>query len=66
MGDRIALAQGMWLGTRGVLTKDEVVSRFGSVTPAGNAVLTFAAAGTTVVLVGVGTLDGLGDHIILL
>ena len=61
--DQIALAQGMWFATDGVLTEDQVVTRFGRLTAQGDAILDFALAGTTVVLVGAGTLDGLADHI---
>ena len=65
-GDVIGLGRGMWTGTAGVLTAAQVVQRFGSITAVGDAVLNFAAAGTTVVIVGAGTLDGLSDHILIL
>lgn len=65
-GDTIALAQGMWFASAGVLTEEEVISRFGSVNPKGDVTLTFGAAGTSVALIGHWTLDGLADHIILL
>ena len=62
-GDTLALARGLWTGTR---TAEQVVSAFGSVNAAGDAVLTFAAADTTIVIVGAGTLDGLADQITIL
>ncbi|UXU81466.1 hypothetical protein GB880_003435 [Paracoccus sp. SMMA_5_TC] len=43
-----------------------MVQTFGRITPAGDAVLAFAAAGTTVVVVGAGSLEGLADHILIL
>jgi hypothetical protein len=64
-GDTLALAPGLWQGA-GALTAEQVVSRFGSVNAAGDAVLTFTAAETTIVIVGAGTLDGLADQIIIL
>ena len=65
-GDVLALGRGMQTGTHGVLTAAQVVSTFGTVNAAGDAVLNFAAAGTTVVVVGAGTLAGLEDHILIL
>ena len=65
-GDVIALGRGMWTGTHGPLTAAQVVQTFGRVTATGDAVLEFAAAGTTVVISGAGTLTGLADHILIL
>jgi hypothetical protein len=62
-GDTLALARGLWTGTR---TAEQVVSAFGSVNAAGDAVLSFAAAGTTLIITGAGTLDGLADQIVIL
>ena len=64
-GDVLALGRGMWTGTNGALSATQVVQTFGRVNAAGDAVLDFTAAGTTVVVVGVG-LDGLADHILIL
>jgi Ca2+-binding RTX toxin-like protein len=64
-GDTLALARGLWLGA-GTLSAAQVVTRFGSLNAAGDAVLTFAATDTTIVIVGAGTLDGLADQIIIL
>jgi Ca2+-binding RTX toxin-like protein len=64
-GDVLALGRGMWTGTNGALSAAQVVQTFGRVNAAGDAVLDFTAAGTTVVVVGVG-LDGLADHILIL
>ena len=63
--DSLALARGLWQGA-GALTAAQVVTRFGSVNAAGDAVLNFAAAETTIVITGAGTLDGLADQIIIL
>ncbi|WP_084450796.1 calcium-binding protein [Gemmobacter nectariphilus] len=65
-GDTLALSRGLWTGTHGALTAGQVVDTFGSVNASGDAVLDFAAAGTTVVIVGAGTLDGLADSIVAL
>ena len=65
-GDVIALGRGMWTGTHGALTAQQVVNLFGSVNATGDAVLNFAAAGTTVVIVGAGTLAGLADDLVIL
>jgi len=65
-GDVLALGRWMWTGTHGQLTAAQVVSTFGRVNPAGDAVLDFTAAGTTVVVVGLGSLDGLSDSIVIL
>ena len=65
-GDVIGLGRGMWTGTNGPLTAAQVVQTFGRVSATGDAILDFTAAGTTVVIVGAGTLDGLADHIIIL
>ena len=65
-GDVIALGRGLWTGTHGVLTAQQVLSTFGILTDRGDAVLTFAAAGTTVVIVGTGTLIGLMDDLVIL
>jgi hypothetical protein len=65
--DVLALARGLWTGTAGTLTAAQVVTRFGSVNAAGDAVLNFGtAADTTIVIVGAGTLDGLADQILIL
>lgn len=63
--DVLALAPGLWTATQGGLAAEEVVSRFGSLTGSGDVVLGFDT-GTAIRLVGVGTLDGLADQIILL
>lgn len=65
-GDTVALAQGMWLATAGVLTEQQVVTRFASVNGRGDVILDFGTVGTSVALIGLGTLDGLADHIVLL
>ncbi|WP_323038224.1 calcium-binding protein [Gemmobacter sp.] len=65
-GDVIALGRGLWTGTHGALTAQQVVNLFGSVNASGDAVLNFAAAGTTVVIVGAGTLAGLADDLVIL
>ena len=65
-GDTLALGRGMWTGTHGALTAQQVVNLFGSLNASGDAVLDFTAAGTTVVLIGAGTLDGLADSIVIL
>ncbi|MDX5358312.1 MAG: hypothetical protein LPK12_11325 [Rhodobacterales bacterium] len=65
-GDTLALGRGLWVGTHGALTAQQVVNTFGRITGSGDAVLDFAAAGTTVVVVGAGTLDGLADSIVIL
>ena len=65
-GDVIALGRGMWTGTHGALTAQQVVNLFGSVNASGDAVLNFAAAGTTVVIIGAGTLAGLADDLVIL
>ena len=65
-GDVIALGRGMWTGTHGALTAQQVVNLFGSVNATGDAVLNFAAAGTTVVIIGAGTLAGLADDLVIL
>ncbi len=64
-GDIIALGRGMWTGTHGPLTAAQVVQTFGRVTATGDAILDFAAAGTTVVVVGAGTLAGLEDALLI-
>ena len=64
--DTLALGRGLWTSTHGVLTAQQVVDTFGSVNGAGDAVLSFGTAGTTVVVVGAGTLDGLADSIVIL
>lgn len=65
-GDVIALGRGMWTGTHGALTAQQVVNTFGRVNGTGDAVLDFAGGGTTVVVVGAGTLEGLADSIVIL
>ncbi|WP_028029764.1 calcium-binding protein [Gemmobacter nectariphilus] len=65
-GDTLALGRWIWAATYGTLTAGQVVDTFGSVNASGDAVLDFAAAGTTVVIVGAGTLDGLADSIVIL
>ncbi|MFN3291870.1 MAG: CAP domain-containing protein [Gemmobacter sp.] len=65
-GDVLALGRGMWTGTHGRLTAAQVVQTFGILDASGDAVLAFAAAGTTVVVVGAGSLEGLADHILIL
>ena len=65
-GDVLALGRWMWTGTHGQLTAAQVVNTFGRVNPAGDAVLDFTAAGTTVVVVGLGSLAGLEDNIVIL
>jgi Ca2+-binding RTX toxin-like protein len=64
-GDTLALARGLWLGA-GTLSAAQVVTRFGSLNAAGDAVLNFGTADTTIVIVGAGTLDGLADQITIL
>jgi Ca2+-binding RTX toxin-like protein len=64
-GDTIVLGRGMWSASHGGLTAAQVVQTFGRVNPAGDAILDFTAAGTTVVIVGAGTLAGLEDALIL-
>jgi Ca2+-binding RTX toxin-like protein len=65
-GDTIALGGGMWRTTHGVLNAAQVLDRFGRITPEGDLVLDFAAAGTTVVIVGGAGMDGLADALIIL
>ena len=65
-GDVLALGRGMWTGTHGVLGAAQVVQTFGRVNSTGDAVLDFTAAGTAVVIVGAGTLDGLSGSILIL
>ena len=65
-GDVIALGRGLWTGSHGALTAQQVVNLFGSLNASGDAVLNFAAAGTTVVIVGAGTLAGLADDLVIL
>ena len=65
-GDVLGLGRWMWTGTHGPLTAAQVVQTFGRVTSGGDAVLEFASAGTTVVVVGLGSLDGLADSIVIL
>ena len=65
-GDVLGLGRWMWSGTHGPLTAAQVVQTFGRVTSGGDAVLEFAGAGTTVVVVGLGSLDGLADSIVIL
>jgi len=65
-GDVLALGRGMWTGTHGALSAEQVVQTFGRVTAQGDAVLEFSAAGTTVVMVGAGTLAGLSDSLLIL
>ncbi|MDX5357099.1 MAG: hypothetical protein LPK12_05085 [Rhodobacterales bacterium] len=62
-GDTVALTRWLWSGT---LTAEQVVDTYGRITDAGDAVLDFGAANTSVVLVGAGTLDGLADSIVIL
>ena len=63
-GDVLALARTIWART-GTLTVEEVVSQFGTFNTAGDAVLAFESD-LTIILVGIGTLDGLADQIIIL
>ncbi|WP_323038228.1 M10 family metallopeptidase C-terminal domain-containing protein [Gemmobacter sp.] len=65
-GDVIALGRGLWTGSHGALTAQQVVNLFGSVNASGDAVLNFAAAGTTVVIIGAGTLAGLAEDLVIL
>jgi Ca2+-binding RTX toxin-like protein len=63
--DVLALAPGLWTAMQGSLAAEQVVSRFGRLTGNGDVMLGFDT-GTAILLVGVGTLDGLADQIILL
>ncbi|WP_051294413.1 CAP domain-containing protein [Gemmobacter nectariphilus] len=65
-GDTLALSRWLWAPTHGALTAGQVVDTFGSVNAWGDAVLDFGAAGTTVVIVGAGTLDDLAGSIVIL
>jgi Ca2+-binding RTX toxin-like protein len=65
-GDILALGQSLWRAELGLLRPQEVVSIFGSIHANGHAVLDFGDAGTQVVLVGVTTLDGLWDALLLI
>jgi serralysin len=65
-GDVVALGRGMWTGSHGVLTPAQVVQQFGRVTTEGAVMLDFGTAGTTVLIAGLGTLDGLQDQILIL
>ena len=65
-GDVLALGRWMWTGTHGPLTAAQVVQTFGRVNAGGDAVLDFADAGTWVVLVGLGSLDGLEGSLLIL
>lgn len=65
-GDVIALGRGIWTGTHGPLTAQQVVTIFGRVDPNGDVILDFTGAGTSVVLVGAGSLAGLADDLLIL
>lgn len=65
-GDILALGQALWRTELGLLRPHEVVATFGRLNAFGHATLDFGAAGTQVVLVGVTTLDGLADSILIL
>lgn len=65
-GDVIALGQSLWRADYGLLRPHEVVAMFGRLSSNGHAVLDFGAAGTVVVLMGVTTLDGLEESLLLI
>lgn len=65
-GDLLGLSQSLWLDSHGTLSAGQVISGFGSLDGSGNVVLDFGGAGTSVLLVGVTTLDGLADNLMLL
>lgn len=63
--DRLFLGRGLWEPWLGALTAAEVVETFGRIVNGRNAVLDFGRADAVVVLVGVTTLDGLEDALLL-
>jgi Ca2+-binding RTX toxin-like protein len=64
-GDVLVLNQMMWQAPYGLLRPQEVVEIFGRIGTAGDVVLDFGSIGTQVRLVGVTTLDGLEDGLLL-
>ena len=65
--DRLALSPDLWLGSHGALTAAQVIAEFAVLRPvAGSVLLDFGAAETSVVLLGVSTLQGLADSLIFL
>jgi len=64
--DQIALGTTLWASTHGTLSHQQVVDTFGRVNPQGDAVLDFGAAGTVVVVVGLGTLEDLSYSLLLI
>ena len=65
-GDVIALGQALWRAELGLLRPQEVIAAFGRITVNGHAILDFGDAGTQVVLIGVTTLDGFQDSLLLI
>lgn len=64
-GDVLVLGQMLWRADYGLLRPQEVVEIFGRIGGAGDVVLGFGSIGTQVRLVGVTTLDGLEDGLLL-
>jgi Ca2+-binding RTX toxin-like protein len=64
-GDVLVLSQMLWRAEYGLLRPQEVVEIFGRIGTAGDVVLGFGSIGTQVRLVGVTTLDGLEDGLLL-
>ncbi|MFN7224337.1 MAG: pre-peptidase C-terminal domain-containing protein [Paracoccaceae bacterium] len=62
-GDRVQLAQWLWTGQHGALTPEQVENMFGSVDASGNVTLTFAAAGTAIIVAGLTDLESLDQYI---
>jgi serralysin len=65
-GDVLALGRGLWTQTHGVMAPGQMLSAFASLNTSGDTVLNFADAGTSIVLVGVGSIANLEDHILIL
>ena len=64
-GDVLVLKQFLWQADYGLLRPQQVVDLFGRIGTAGDVVLGFGSIGTQVRLVGVTTLDGLEDALLL-
>jgi Ca2+-binding RTX toxin-like protein len=66
-GDTLVLGRALWLGSHGALTPAQVIAEFATARPAaGSVLLDFGPAETSVVLLGVTTLQGLADSLIFL